>query len=354
MEFTKEKTNIAKGVAISLMFIHHLYPFSERLINGNYYIPLVPFVDIENRIGFFGQICVSMFLFLSGYGMFVGYSHFDKSSFQYSLKKLKDFYQTYWVYFLIFVPMGFIFFREVTFWGTDEFRYIPTISDILIGFIGWSDRYNTEWWFVRMFLISLILLCPIYLSFAKRSPLLLFTISFCLFLVSWFFKVSPGGFCGFIFWQPSLATGIMYARCNFFESRSVQYFDRLKGSWFFLGLLFCFLIRHRYFSAYNPELDFLIVPFFIYSAVRVVDFLGFSKVFVCLGTYSFPMWLVHSFFCYYYFQDFIYFPRWSPLIFLLLILASLLTAVLVEHLCIHAKVLGLNIISKKIGTSLEE
>ena len=41
MEFTKEKTNIAKGVAISLMLISHLYAFPDRLLNGNYYIPTI-------------------------------------------------------------------------------------------------------------------------------------------------------------------------------------------------------------------------------------------------------------------------------------------------------------------------
>lgn len=43
MEFTKEKTNIAKGVAICLMLVHHLYAFSDRLLDGNTYIPVFPF-----------------------------------------------------------------------------------------------------------------------------------------------------------------------------------------------------------------------------------------------------------------------------------------------------------------------
>jgi peptidoglycan/LPS O-acetylase OafA/YrhL len=50
-----------------------------------------------------------------------------------------------------------------------------------------------------------------------------------------------------------------------------------------------------------------------------------------LGEYSFPLWLVHSFFCYYYFQDIIYFPKWSPFIFMLLITMSLLSVVGIEY-----------------------
>ena len=70
MEFTQEKTNVAKGVAICLMFSTHLYSFSDRLLNGNYYIPLIPFFDMEFYARSFGNICFSMFLFISGHGMY--------------------------------------------------------------------------------------------------------------------------------------------------------------------------------------------------------------------------------------------------------------------------------------------
>jgi hypothetical protein len=58
MEFTKEETNIAKGAAIILMLVRHLFYFSDRILNGNSYIPLIPFLNLEVRIGFFGNICV--------------------------------------------------------------------------------------------------------------------------------------------------------------------------------------------------------------------------------------------------------------------------------------------------------
>ncbi len=332
MEFTKEKTNIAKGVAICLMFIHHLYPFSSRILNGNYVIPLIPSIDLESRIGFFGNICVSMFVFLSGYGMFLGYFRSDSSPLQYSLKKLKDFYVTYWTYFLVFIPIGFIFFKEVTLWDSNEIRYRSEWWFLIEGFIGWSRRYNEEWWFVRMFIILLLILCPLYFGLAKRNSVLLFTLACALFLFSWFFNIKEGEVYGFMIWQISFATGIIFAKSKIFSSVFIQNLDRTQGFIFFLPIFICFVVRHRIFSFYNPKLDFLLVPIFIYSVIRVVDLLNLSNVFKYLGKYSFPMWLVHSFFCYYYFQDFIYFPRWSPFIFILLTITSLLTAVLIERL----------------------
>ncbi|MEB3213780.1 MAG: acyltransferase family protein, partial [Leptolyngbyaceae bacterium] len=117
MEFTRDRNNTAKGVAICLMFIHHLYGFGDRLINNNDYIPLLPFVDVESYIADFGNICVSMFLFLSGYGMYLGYCRAkEKTALHYILSKLRAFYFTYWRYFIIFVPIGLLFFQHVTLW----------------------------------------------------------------------------------------------------------------------------------------------------------------------------------------------------------------------------------------------
>lgn len=36
-EFTKNDTLIAKGIAIILMYLHHLFYFDDRIIEGNYY-----------------------------------------------------------------------------------------------------------------------------------------------------------------------------------------------------------------------------------------------------------------------------------------------------------------------------
>jgi peptidoglycan/LPS O-acetylase OafA/YrhL len=77
------------------MFAHHLYAFNDRFLNGNSYVPFIPFFNAELYIGRLGSICVSMFLFLSGYGLFLGWVRSQQSSIRYSLAKLKDFYLTY-------------------------------------------------------------------------------------------------------------------------------------------------------------------------------------------------------------------------------------------------------------------
>lgn len=328
MEFTKQETNVAKGAAICLMFLNHLYAFPDRLLHGNYYITSIPFFDIEFYIGGLGNICVSIFIFLSGYGMFLGYSRSDKSSLRYSLEKLKGFYLTYWSYFLVFIPIGLIFFKDVTLWNSHEARYSTEWFTVMENFLGWSARYNGEWWFVRMFVLLLVFFCPLYIYLAKQNLIPLFLISISIFLFSLVSRVDYSGATGFIFWQIVLATGITCARLKFFSSRLVQHLDRIEGFWIFLGISICFLLKFRF----GAKVDFLLIPFFIYFVVRAAASLRLSKPVAYMGQYSFPMWLVHSFFCYYYFQDVVYLSKWSPLIFITLVIVSLLSAMSIEYL----------------------
>lgn len=331
MEFTSEKTNIAKGIAICLMFFNHLFAFRDRLLHGNYYIPLIPFIDIEFYIAKFGNVCVSMFLFLSGYGMFLGYSRSGQCSLQYSLKKLKDFYLTYWTYFLIFVPIGLIFFKATTLWYSNTTRYSTDWYVFLENFLGWSSQYDSEWWFVRMFVFLLIFLCPIYLSLAKYRPVLLCLVSISLFVFSWVIKIDYVDEYGFLFWQICFSIGIVCARFKIYSSCIAQQLDRRRGLCCLLGLfLFCIFFILR--ASFGPKLDFLFISIFIYFVIRIVDSFQLSKEIAYLGKYSFQLWLIHSFFCYYYFQDLIYFPRWSPLVFVTLTSTSLLSVLIIERL----------------------
>ena len=334
MDFTKDKTNIVKGTAICWMFIHHLYGFNDRLLNGSSYIPSIPFWNIEQSLASVGSICVSMFLFLSGYGLLLGWVRSQQSPLRYSLAKLKDFYLTYWLYFIVFVPLGFIFFSHTTFWNSSQLRYSGDIVIFLANFLGWSTTYNQEWWFVRVFVIVLLLF-PLYIKLSKNKTIWMILTSLSLLLLGLKLKVEPWEPLGFTIWQVSFVLGIVCAKLRFFSSRLIEYFEGLSAGWALLGWVLCFmvglLLRWRY-GFYGVKYDFLIAPFFIYFTVRTVPVLHLSKIFAFLGLYSFPLWLVHSFFCYYYSQKFIYFPKWSPLIFLLLTTLSLGSVLAIEFL----------------------
>ena len=69
--FTKENTKQIKGIAILLMLAHHLFAFPDRIpydmsLQTSFYLSGMELTEI---IGNFGTICVSLFMFLGGYGL---------------------------------------------------------------------------------------------------------------------------------------------------------------------------------------------------------------------------------------------------------------------------------------------
>lgn len=68
MDISINKSNYLKGIAIILMLIHHLFAYPIRISPDIPVYHIVNSVDLEMYLGLFGKICVSMFLFLSGYG----------------------------------------------------------------------------------------------------------------------------------------------------------------------------------------------------------------------------------------------------------------------------------------------
>lgn len=341
MNFTKEQTEITKGVAITLMFIHHLYGFSDRLLNNNSYLPLIPGIDLESHLASFGKICVPIFIFLSSYGMYIGYSRIPKTAiFSYVFKKVQGFYLTYWRYFFIFIPIGIVFFANVTLWESEQIRYDPSPSKFFLNLIGWNYDYNGEWWFVRVFLIMLILLFPGYAQLAKYNHI--FTLIFLSLAMRLTLSIFPQwgsqDALSFMIWQTSFMAGIVCAKWQFFSHPLIQKLDRLHPIGSIVGLGIIFLIQQEI----GNKINFLLVPFFIIFCIKLVSVTKLAPYLSYLGKYSFPLWLVHPFFCYYYGQDLIYWPQWSPLILLLLIFVSLGSVLAIEWLWSQ----GLNQIGK--------
>lgn len=83
----------------------------------------------------------------------------------------------------------------------------------------------------------------------------------------------------------------------------------------------CILLRGKY-----NIIDFIMVPLFIYASITCIEKLNLSNIFIYLGTHSTNMWLTHSFFCYYYFQNELFSFKYSLLIFILLIILSLISS----------------------------
>ena len=186
--FDKRQTNIAKGIALLLLLWHHLF-----YNNPEYYsrfISLFPIkgIPMECFIADFCKVCVAIFLFLSGYGLFKSYStYLNKNTikgkvpikvvvkyiYKHFIKLLSD----YWFIYIIFVPLGLFFGHSVlVYFGINPIYYIADFLGLSYLLFEYNATMNATWWFMSMILLF-YLLFPFLYRVQKYSSELLLIIS---------------------------------------------------------------------------------------------------------------------------------------------------------------------------------
>lgn len=116
--------------------------------------------------------CVSIFLFLSGYGLALKYSYLSPANWReklnFLIKRLVKFYSNYWVVFLVSVLVGvFVFDRSLdTVYGTHVFRRLCLD---FCGVLGYKS-YNVTWWF-NCLIIACYLLFSVFVFCIEQEEI---------------------------------------------------------------------------------------------------------------------------------------------------------------------------------------
>lgn len=322
---TKNKSLFVKGIAIILMINHHLFAFQDRIKKVSYIsIFKIEGIPIEYYFAEISKICVSMFLFLGGYALFQVYK--NGISFKNILKRVYKLYLSYWTVFLVFILMGILL-------G----KINSDLKVILLNFIGISSSLNPEWWFFEVYIL-LILCYPIIRKVIfKYSSLIVLSVSlfiYCIGTLAIVFSYSIGIVkyeflfnvmnCQFVFILGSLiAKEGIFDKIKIYINRKYQY-----------GLIILISIVSLLVFPIKTLAYTIITPILIFSLAGLINN---SKLIKILGKYSMNMWLIHSFFCYYYFQKLTFAPKYSILILIWIIVLSLGSAILIEKLKIYIK-----------------
>jgi hypothetical protein len=319
MEISINKSNYLKGIAIILMLIHHLFAYPSRISPDIPVYHIVNSVDIEMFVGLFGKICVSMFLFLSGYG----FSLKKEVTFKYIWGKLKNLYISYWIVLFIFVPIGIIFFPGE--------RYSLSPSLFFENLIGIKSTYNSEWWFFKLYVLYVLSL-PL-LSRLNTYPLLgLLVLAAVCGKGLQHFAWAPEVLIEYCTWLLPFGFGMVFGRSqkmppNSWLVKLIATLSRTHPLILLMVTVAVFIVAH------NPGL-LLVTPLFIIALMNTAEGLGsgVNRVVGELGKHSMYMWLTHSFYCYYFAQKLIFAPRYTPLILLLLIAVSYLTSLVLSRI----------------------
>lgn len=343
----RKHTQMVKGVAIVLMVWHHLFAFPNRIKDVSYQSMMsIDGTPIEQYIGSFGKICVAIFLFLSGYGLYKVYQKKQSFTLPDSVKRVGGFLKYYGVVFILFIPIGLIFFQL----DPGEFLY---------NLFALEATYNGEWWFVPLY-VELMIFFPFMMKVINKSSTLATYLAFIGFYLASFviglrdqfsnhelmkiFLEHAGSLLG---WQLVFVTGILCAKHQSFEKVDVylKKWHLDHKPFYLMMMLLCFYVRQfvleeiiqvgdisfRY-NNYNIA-DFVIAPMFIFFFIKLITHTQpLEKTFLLLGKHATVIWLTHTFFCYYYFQKVMYAPRYPLLILLWVLMVSLVVSVGINKL----------------------
>jgi len=331
LQLTKEESAAFKGIAIIAMLFHHLY----------YSIPdgIEAYDGLLLWVGRLGKVCVGMFLFISGCGLSISYSKQKSPSFMYALKfvtkRILSFYFTYWVVFLIFIPITMILggrSLQVAY-GIYESNPNPYFFArwklILDFFCLQNPPYNVTWWFNSL-ILKMYLLFPLLYYCAKKNGIIILFVSFVWMLLIPQIESFP--FHLFIF-----IMGILW--CKWTNNLSVPKIPLSNKLLYYIGPLIILLLM--VFLRMYP-----IVPYF--SDMRMDGFVSIAfvlvivfwfrrnnkllDIFAFLGKHSANIYLLHTFYNGYLNYHWLHegMVMRSGLNLIVLLMMSLLTSMLLE------------------------
>ena len=144
---TVEESNKVKGIAVLLMFWTHLFTGSYLILPTSRWFSLLGQAAM-NKIAYAGTVCLFMFIFCSGYGLY-------RSSFLKPADWRKDLRRI----FGILVPYWLIMDATIL-WLAAHHRFEPRVFLINLFALSHNDEslYVTFSWFIKVYLELLILL----------------------------------------------------------------------------------------------------------------------------------------------------------------------------------------------------
>lgn len=333
MTFDKRQTNIAKGVAVLLLLWHHLF-YNDPKNYGKFISVLnINNVPIECLIAILCKICVAIFVFLSGYGLFRSYEkyvlqYYRKQNIKHDLIFIKNhlikLMSGFWFIYVLFVSLGFCF-------GRNPIEiYESNIFYGLIDFMGLASVFHTPtmnatWWFMGLIII-LYLVYPLLHKLLIKYPEALLLTSFFILLL--YFIPQLVNLRIYLF---SFVLAMYISYYNAFSKLSLKLNKPIECYYVIFLFFAIFLLMKRMIFINGAEIDGLfalsivLISFFIFSKIPVLN-----NVLELFGKYSGSIFMFHTFLIRYYFENIFYSLKYSIIIFITSACLCLLVAICIE------------------------
>ena len=296
-------TSVMKGIAIIAMLCHHTFTCRPEFEAS--------YPEFLTTLGILGKVCVSMFLFCSGYGLVAQYEKgIDKISsiyhklvysIKFIIKRLLKFYASYWFIFILFLPLGiFVFDRSFADAYGENVNLVKRFFYDLLGVQGFQS-YNITWWFNKLIIIF-YLLFPIIFIISRKIKFIGIIISFALMRFANKFGIL--NYYDLLFWQFPLVIGIYYSLYKDKLNNLSSNLSKYKITTFIgVFVIFIFCVLQRLYD---------VIPWVYITSIRVDTFLTLSILLILifyirnipwlykplsiLGNHSMNIYLIHTFF----------------------------------------------------------
>ena len=349
MKFTKEHTMQMKGIAIIILLFHHCFLNAQRWATvpyeklattkgwGYYPISFAPFSSHTIQyLASFSKICVAMFVFMTGYGMWVSYeSQKKKTTMSNYIKKrmvtlMTGFLIIFVVTEILAIPTG----RFIEVYGHDFRSVVYMIIDALgLAKLLGTPLFCLTWWYISLAIV-LIMIFPFVHSIMEKYQWVVVVASIIVPRACGFgqstdlFRYLLAYTLGMYFAQHDLLARI---KEKFMKQNVAGKLLSLIVS--LIGLAVIIKCRQNAWIGWK-YLDFwdgfaamyMIVISYIYilNGKWIVKGLGF------LGKHSMNIFLIHSFYRDVFFHEFTYSFYYAWLDYIVLMAISLVTSIVLE------------------------
>lgn len=317
--FTKEDTNVAKGVALIMMYIHHMY--FEKATYEAFTIDFFPINEAQALIlSALCKICVAIFVFLSGYGLVIAYKKNQNAS-------IKDYYRynlgRYIKYILSFMIIFIVFDLVCTLSGNANNHTavfgtgLTGIANMLLDLLGLSTIMGTPtfcatWWYNSIF-VTILLLLPIlwvlYRKIGVATLLMILVLPRMLVLNT----------SNLRWYLPSVVLGMIFADQKLFEKihnwgRQDEYTENTRNYHTILNIVTALIIiiifanLRRTWGVLIDLTDAVLAAAIIYISYETIGAFRITKKMIgFVGIHSMNLFLCHSFFRKFLFNKQMYF-----------------------------------------------
>ncbi|CAM1350607.1 acyltransferase family protein [Tenacibaculum crassostreae] len=332
---TLRQSNHLKAIAILMMLFLHLF-------NRDYKGVFQPFLFIGNHplsyyISLFCDSCVPIFAFVSGYGLFFKYKKSSGVYFKDNLKRIFKLYLNFWIILFIFaLILGLVLNKE---------GYPGSLSKFLLNFTAVDTSYNGAWWFLTTYILFVITSSFWFRLIKSHGSILFIVFLLGLYFIGVYFKIYKTQ----IFEYPLLKLlhkqGALYLFTLFqfllgaltlkfkLITKFRNFIDKVPNANIFLilGMLLLIIVH-----GLIPNV--IIAPFialtfiFLFSQFSFGVNSVFMKALEFIAPHTTNIWLVHTFFYLVYFQELIYCPKYTVLIYLWLLSWCVFSSFLINYL----------------------